>query len=48
MGSLVMERAIRSERIHKFSLNGQASGVYLVKVTQGNKIGIGKLVLKDN
>ena len=48
LGSMIMASEIRLGRTREFSLNGKASGVYLIKVLQDNEFSIGKVVMKDD
>ena len=44
MGSLLIDKEIRTDKKHELSLSSQAPGIYLIKVIQNMDIGIVKVI----
>jgi hypothetical protein len=44
MGDLVMQSKLSGQPQYEFDLTGRPKGMYFIRVTAGNKMGVGKLI----
>ncbi len=43
-GELIKQRGLQADGQHRFSLEGHQPGIYLIRVTQGDKVGVERLI----